>query len=106
LQENRLTGREFRQNQLPEFATFSLKNLQILDFSQPTRKDSAGQSSAAAAINWLMIAVDPTSPFRGWAEHGSSAQAFQISIFSANLDGIVDLNSKISNRTLNFRMAQ
>src|SRR5262249_16957686 len=27
---------EFRQNQLPEFATFSLKNLQILDFSQST----------------------------------------------------------------------
>jgi hypothetical protein len=36
LQENRPTGREFRQNQLPEFATFSLKNLQILDFSQST----------------------------------------------------------------------
>jgi hypothetical protein len=36
LQEDRLTGREFRQNQVPQFANFSLKNMQILDFSQST----------------------------------------------------------------------
>jgi hypothetical protein len=38
LQENQLKGREFRQNQVPDFATFSLKNLQILDFSQSTEE--------------------------------------------------------------------
>jgi hypothetical protein len=45
LQENQLKGSEFRQNQVPDFATFSLKNLQILDFSQSTPK----RASAAAA---------------------------------------------------------
>jgi len=51
-----------------------------------------------------MIAVDQTSPFRGRAEHGSSAQVLQISIFSA-----ISMASSISiqsNRALDFRVAQ
>jgi hypothetical protein len=56
LQENRPTGREFRQNQLPEFATFSLKNLQILDFSQSTKDDRAAETSPATT----QVEVDPT----------------------------------------------
>jgi hypothetical protein len=38
LQENQLRCPEFRQNEVPEFAAFTLKNREILDFSQPTKK--------------------------------------------------------------------
>jgi hypothetical protein len=50
LQENQLKGREFRQNQTPEFATCSLKNLQILDFSQSTKL--SGNQSAWGSGHW------------------------------------------------------
>jgi len=36
LQENSLGGREFWQNEVPEFAAFTLKKREISDFSQPT----------------------------------------------------------------------
>lgn len=39
---------------------------------------------------WLMIAVDPTSPFRGWVEHGSSAAA----IIAALSDGFESAKAK------------
>jgi hypothetical protein len=56
--------------------------------------------------NWIMIAVDPTSPFRGWAEYSKLCPGTSDLDFLRNLDGIIDLDAKISNRTLNFRMAQ
>jgi hypothetical protein len=45
----------------------------------------------SAAVNELVFAAlhesayGPFSPFQGWAEHGSSAQVLQTSIFSAAL---------------------
>jgi hypothetical protein len=47
LQGNGLSKRQFRQNQAQECAAFSLKNLKILHFSQPTIDHNAEKPNFA-----------------------------------------------------------
>ena len=55
----------------------------------------AGQRGGS---DWLMIAVDPTSP-----EHGTLCPRTSDLDFLGDLNGIVNLDAKISNRALDLR---